>query len=229
MSDEIKKDQGAQGAADPLVNLKAEMQRKLDAMQATIAKQNEELLARLTAANTQSKQQKVQQQEEDLSDLLITDPQRAASIIEERAEKRVMSKLEASQKQQQKQQGTLAELTSAYPELQHNDHELTQLAIQKYNSLADEDKVSPLAYKLAVKEAAMELGIKERSKRAEGEDFVPSRSSGKKERKKESLDPATEAFARILAERGYKAVDPDDPKVRERLIQNAQRNFSKYR
>lgn len=227
MADENKGDVGADG----IKQLKAEMDRKLTNIEQT-SKKLEEALRSLNTAVAAKAAPPARQAEvtEDLEDLMITNPAKAAKIIKEQAKAEISEELGKQAKAQNKTSQVMSELISKYPELQYNDHELTQKAIEIYNALPDDEKTSASAYRLAVKEAAVELGIKERSKRSEGEDFVPSRTSTSQRRqKKEELDPATLEFARLMAEKGFTAVDPDKEGVKERLLARSKRNYGQFK
>lgn len=219
MSDEIKT-----GGEDPIQQVKGEFTRKLSNTEAQITelkKANEAMLAQLKKLTTPPPAPKTES--EDVEDILYRDPKRYTEIVERRAEERVMSKLRAEQAVQQKQSTVLSSLINEFPELSNNDHELTKKAIELYNNLPDDDKTSPMAYRLAVKEAAMELGVKPRSKRAEDDSYSFGGSSGgtSSRKKKETLDSSTLDFAKIMG------LDTSDPKVKERLAARAARDWKR--
>lgn len=220
MSDENK------GGEDPIQQVKGEFTRKLSNTEAQIAelkKANEAMLAQLQRITTPQPKREVA--EDNLEDILYRDPKKYTEIVQQQAEDRIMGKLRAEQAAQQRQSSTLSKLVDEYPELSHNDHELTKKAVEFYNQLSDDDKVSPTAYRLAVKEAAMELGIKPRSKRSEEDSYSFGGSSGGSttRKKRETLDSATTDFAKIMG------LNVDDPKVKERILERSKRDWKRYK
>lgn len=216
MSDENK----PQGE-DPIVQLKSEFTRKLSNTESQLGelkKANEVLLQELKKISQPAPAPRASK-EDDLETIMYTDPRRYTEMVEERAEARVLSKINQANQVQQKQNNVISSLTSEYPELMNTDHELTKKAVEIYSQLPDEDKTSPMAYKLAVKEAAMELGVKPRSKRSDEESYSFGGSQGGPRKKKESVDAATVDFARMMG------LNVDDPKVKERLAKRAQRDW----
>jgi len=216
MSDQNEKPQGE----DPIVQLKGEFTRKLSNTESQLTelkKANDVLLHELKKLSQPAP--KPQAKEDDIESIMYTDPRRYTEMVEERAEARIMNKLNQANQVQQKQNNVISSLTNEYPELMNTDHELTRKAVEIYSQLPDEDKTSPMAYKLAVKEAAMELGVKPRSKRSDEESYAFGGSSSQPRKKKESLDASTVDFARMMG------LNVDDPKVKERLSKRAQRDW----
>ncbi len=210
----------ADAATAALKNVKEEFTRKqanTDAAMSKLQKQNEDLMAKLsgiTAAVAPAAPKK------DLSDLIYSDPEEYTRIIQERATAEATKTIQGQLNNQARQNNTIATLTNEYPELNQNDHELTKRAIEIYSQLPADEQTSPLAYKLAVKEAAMEKGIKPRSQRSE-EEMLSSSSSGVKKERKPKLSSQTLAFAEAV---GLKV----DDKLKDRLEQVSNRNWSKY-
>lgn len=220
MSDETK----APEAADPLKNLKAEFDRKLgnaDSKLAELQKTNELLMAKIQAMNTPAPVKK----ETSLTDLLYSDPEAYAREIESRAEAKALARVTAQQEKMNKVSNTIGALVNEYPELQDNGHSLSKRAVEIFSSLPDEEKQSSLSYKMAVKDAAEELGIKPRSKRPVDEEpsFSGSYRSSSRSRKKEGISPVTEAWAEALG------VNLKDEKVKARVLENQSRDWTKYK
>jgi hypothetical protein len=207
-------------ANDEIKNLKAEMSRKMSNLEATNAKLMEQLQSLVRPAASEPKAEKP------IKDLIWDDPEAALAIVEERAEKRVMSKVEKAQKEQQRQQATLSALVSEFPELGYADHDLTRTAVEKYNALSDDEKLSPVAYKAAVNEAALELGIKPKSRRKETDDdsyTVGSSGRSTPAPKKEKLSQDTIAFAQAMG------LNVNDEKLKERLRTNhGRKSYTRY-
>lgn len=211
---------------DPLNNIKQEFGRKLGNVETQVAeltKANQQLLAQLQNIATP----KVQETTESLEDLWYKDPIKAASTISAATEKRIEEKMAKQAAAAQKSQQTLNSLAREYPELNDDSHPLTKKAIEIYNSLEESEKTSPMAYKLAVKEAAMELEVKPSSKRSYDDNYSmgsTGNTSGNRERgKRDEVDANTIAFARMLGR------PVDDPKYMERLKQYSKRKtWTKY-
>lgn len=218
---------------DPNKNLKEEFNRKLgntESQLAQLKQANEALVAQMNAITSRSQAKPVE--EDDLDTLFITNPKRAAAIIEERTEAKVMGKLNSMSAAQQKQQSVVGGLVSDYPELNDQSHSFTKKVNEIYSSLSDDEKQSgPMAYKLAVAEAARETGMKPKSKRSDEDDYSLSSSSNsrgsEKRSKKGQLDPTTAAWAEILGEAA--GVDLTTPEAKERIAKRQDRNWSKYR
>lgn len=215
MSDEAPKTPEVDSAApapDEFKNFKAEMGRKLGNLEQT----NAQLLAQLQAMNSRPAPAHPAAGEPKVSDVWFDKPDEAARMIEERTEKRIEAKLAAQQAQAQKQQATLASLVAEFPELNQGDSDLAKRAVEIYNALPEDERATPMAYKVAVKDAALELGVKPKSRRAksEADDFsLSSSKSAARPPKKNEVDPAVEFLAEQF---GVKLT----PEVKERVAKN---------
>ena len=192
-----------QGGED-IKNLKAEMGRKFDNIAAQLQAFVEQAKPKAPAPEAAPKKPSVFEDEEAY----------AARIIEE-ADKRAEQKLARMQEAQARQQQTISSLVAEFPELAHGDHDLTKKAVETFNGMSAEEKAFGGSMKLAVQQAALELGIKPKSKRSDDDFYglpggAPSQTRTKK--KDNELDWRTEEFARLVG------VNVDDPKVKERLI-----------
>lgn len=163
---------------EALKNLKAEMNRKLDNTTAELQKTNQQMQAILAAMQTPAKSETPPASK--LSDLWYDKPDEAARIIEERTTEKLRREMAAQQALQTKQQQVITGLISDFPELQDGSHELTKKAVELYNALPEDEKTHPLAYKTVVKDAALDLGIKPKSKRTPSADdgFTMGSTSG---------------------------------------------------
>jgi hypothetical protein len=232
MSDEIDNNEGtAEGGNDDLKNFKSEFQRKFGNQESKIEQlmqSQQELISAITSMNSKkgSGKEESAPEEHQLSDLLYSDPEKYAKIVEERVEKRITSRNQAQQQEQQKHQEVLVKLTQDYPELTNSNHELTLKAVDIYSKMSDYDRSSPLAYQVAVKEAADELDIKPSRKRKVSDDddfsFSGGNSGNRTGKKGKKLDPKTIQFAEMMG------LDVKDKKVLERLQKHSERNFVKY-
>lgn len=214
---------------DPIKNLKAEMDRKLSNSEAKLSElsnTNIALMQKLEEISRSVKPQAPASSNEDLSDVFYKDPTRYAQIVEERASARAEKASQQREAAMRKTQGVLGQLQNDFPELASPDHELTRRAVEIYNGLPDDEKASSMSYKLAVQSAAVEMGVKPRSKRPVADD-EPTGSSGSSSgrsstRKREKLDSNTEELAAIFG------IDTSNPEVKERLIRTSNRDWSRY-
>lgn len=215
MSDDIQTPE----QIDPLKNLKAEMERKLSNSEARLSelqKTNELLFSKLNELTT-PKAAPAPQKQVSMSDLLYSNPEEYARIIEERA----MERVAAQQQRAQKVNGVISQLAQEFPELSDNNSSLTKRAVEIYNSLPPEEKQSSLSYRLAVKDAADELGLKPKSKRPVDDEPSFGSSGRSAPRRKDKLNPMTEVWATALG------LDPSDPKVKARLVERQNRDWHK--
>jgi len=218
MSDDIK-DGNASASADPIKNLKAEMDRKLSNLQQTneaLIKQVQAMIQPKPAASSTASSAK-------LEDVWFDKPEEAASRIEER----VLTKISKQQETAAKSNATIGQLVSEFPELSDNNSDLTKKAVEIYSSFSEDEKSSPVAYRAAVREAAMELGVSPKSKRqasSEDDTFSIGGSSSSREdrRAAKQMDQATLEFASIMG------LDVNDKKVVERIKAKTKRNFNRY-
>jgi hypothetical protein len=209
MSDDIKKPEG-ESAPDELKNLKAEFNRKLGNVEQTLKDSNAQLLAQMQQMLKPKVQEPVREGA-DLEDLFYKDPKAYAAKIEERTIQAMDSRIAQRETVNAQRNNVIAQLSREFPELSVDDHELTQLALKKYNELAKESGATPATYKAAVYEAALEQGIKPRSKRPDSDDSfsLSGSGSGKRSAKKtDELDPGVAETAIAFG------VDPERVKAR---------------
>lgn len=217
MPDDVKDGEGAP-PADEIKNMKAEMTRKLSNTESTLAAlkaSQEALLAQIQSMAPKA----APAPQESLSDLMYKDPEAYAQKVLAEAEKRADAKLNERMTAQSRQQAVISDLVNQFPELQDGDHELTKAAVAKFNAMSDAERSSPVAYKTAVMEAALEAGVKPKSKRerSEGDEYVgrgSSGSAGKSSKRSQEIDPRTVAFAELVG------LDISKPEVKERLKTN---------
>lgn len=213
---------------DPVHNVKQEFNRKLGNVEEKMSR-----LEQTNAALLQQLQGLVAPKQEPtapsktINDVWLDNPEAAADMVASAAEARVMSRLTA----QAQESNTIAQLASEFPELTDNNSALTKRAIEVYGSFSKEDKKSPVAYKAAVREAAMELGIVSSSKREQYEDDVSVKGSGSNKARQEQggkrrtaeIDADTAEFARLVG------VNIDDPKVKERIkSRHSRRTYNRW-
>jgi hypothetical protein len=211
MAEEVKTPPAAPAAAtaDDIKNVKSEFDRKLGNLEKT----NQALLAQLQVLN-QPKPQPAPAKKP-LKDLWYDDPEAAASIIAKKASDDTLAIIGKENAIQARKGNVIQGLYREYPELQDYDHPLTIKAVEIFEKLTDEEKANPIAYKLAVREAAEELEIKTKAKRKpkdEEDSFSLGGSGGKTEKgtrakRSSDLDPKTVEFARLAG------LDVKDEKV----------------
>lgn len=229
MSDQDQGSSAPEGG-ESLTNVKAEFSRKLSNIEAkysSLEQTNAQLLATLQAMSAPKQQA---QPNSKIEDVWFDKPQEAAARIKQEAKAELMQELRAEGDRTAKQNATLAQLVSDFPELSDGNHELTKRAVEIYSGLSAEDKTSPIAYRAAVKEAALEMGVMPKSKRSQDDDFTISgqgssttRSERSPSRQKSGIDAATEEFARLIG------VNIDDPKVKERIkSKHNRRSYGKW-
>lgn len=193
-----------------------------------LSKQLESVLGAITQAQVPKQPQRVE--EDDLEVLAYKDPKAYAQKVKEQAARHAEELINSRLNAQQQTNNVLAQLTNDYPELSDSNSELTKKAVEIYNSLSPSEKTSPTAYKVAVRDAAAEVGLLPKSKRkasSDGDDFSFGGSSrGNREagpKRGEQLSNETLAFAEALG------MNIKDKNVVDRLKQRAQRkNWNKY-
>lgn len=220
--------QSGSGEADPIHNVKQEFNRKLGNFESKISQleQTNALLAQQLQSINSARQTEPAQGTKTITDVWLDNPEAAADLVATQAEARVMSRLEAANRESQ----TIAGLVSDFPELSDSSHELTKRALEVYGSMSKEDKKSPVAYRAAVREAAQDLGIKPKSKREQYEEDVSIRGNGgtrarqeQRSTRRDEIDPDTAEFARLVG------LDLDDPKVKERIkTKHGRRTYNKW-
>lgn len=225
-------DTGAAGAApeaaaaasptDEIKNIKAEMNRKLS----NLEQSNAQLLAQLQAL---SQPKPAPQTQKKVS--VFEDEDAYAQDIISKADRLLEEKLSRRDKEVAKQQAVISGLVSEFPELADTSHSLSRRAVEIYNGFSEEEKVSPIAYKAAVKEAALELDVKPKHKRKASEDeaFALSGSGSSAPKGKRAgaegdgeLDPRTVMFAEMVGMDLTK-------EVKERMVKkHGRKTYSKW-
>lgn len=235
MSDE-NVNQGGDNSADqndPIKQIKSEFGRKqdnvlneLNALKAQLGQITDTVIS-----VAQTKRQEAAQSGEEFPDPVI-DPKGYKEAIKRELRQEVNVSLSA----ERERTSTLSSLVSQYPELQDSNSELTQQALRIYNGLSAAEKQSAASYKLAVMQAAQEVGVLPVNKRQsknnsqDSEDFTINSSSNStrrpsQNRKEEKIDERTLEFARLLGR------PVDDPKYMDNLkktITTRKRSWSKF-
>lgn len=217
--------------ADPLYNLKQETNRKLDDFSknvdskiSALAESQQQLLAQL---QSMTKQAQPEPKSDDLADIMYSDPERYAQIIEERAEARISKKQEAEKARAGELNRTVAGLTQQFPELNDPTNALTRRVYEMYGQI-DPSEQSAAVLKATVLEAAVDLGVQPYNKRKKGDDSFSlggNTGTSKPQRSTESQEvpDATLQWAKLLG------LDVSNKDMQNRLKQRSERkNWMKY-
>jgi predicted transcriptional regulator len=205
-------------------NLHSEMSRKTQ----KLSEDNQRLSQQLTELTNQLKSRNQpasgsQSDDEDLETLAYRDPKAYAKKVEDRAASKADERVRSALNQQQQNNAMLNQLISEYPELNDNSSELTVKALEIYKNMPDHEKATSTAYKIAVRDAAAEVGVLPKSKRKtnNNDSYVGGGSGSVNARKGASgpsdVDVKTLEFAERLG------VNIKDKKIVERLKQRAAR------
>jgi hypothetical protein len=126
-----------------------------------------QMLEQLAARQQQQPAQQVNQQndEKELADLVYSNPAEYARRVTEKATKQATQAVQQTITQQQQTNTVLTQLASEYPELADNSSELTTKAVNIYKNMPPEERMSPSAYKIAVRDAAADLGLLPKARR----------------------------------------------------------------
>lgn len=224
-------------AADPIKNLKSEVNRKIDSVNNTIAEQNRLIQEQLNALMTQLPKSAPEQSTKASSskkDLLYDDPDEYARVVTEEATRNATKAasdiINNTVQSQNEFNSTVAQMQSEYPEFQSNTSELTKKTLENFKSLPKHLQNTSAGLRLATREAAADLGIVPVSKRVnrQTDEFGLGSSGYSSQQRQRStkdvkLDPAAVEFARLLGR------PVDDPKYIESLKKaSSRKNYGKY-
>ncbi len=219
---------------DPMQNLKAEYNRKLENMQAnmqaTIAEQNRQLQAILDGLVQSKQQQAPSAPAKSLKDLMYDDPEAFAEHIAQRADRVADEKINRTVQANQATQNVVFEMQNKFPEFAQSGSEAAKMALEKAQAVPQHLRGTPEGIRLAMQEAALELGLVPASKRrsSNNDDFSvsgqSSRGGNRSSSGKKDIPEDTMTWARLL--------DPSiegDPKRMEQLKKSVNRkNFNRY-
>jgi hypothetical protein len=232
MAEDKKAPENQEPKDDGLGNLKSEMNRKFsnfDERLAQVAQLNQQILEQLKNPTVPAKPAP---RVEDEADTLIYDnPKAFVTKIKQEAKQEVLAEVQAQQARvsqfQDKQNQVLNQLVQDYPELSNMSHPLTQRTVKIYQSLAEEDKKNPIAYRMAALEAAAEMGLSPKSKREsnDSDDFTLGGSNQPPKRKGKTSkdDEAMLEFASLMG------VDVSKKETVERLQGRRDRTWNQYK
>jgi hypothetical protein len=204
-------DGSAASGGDDLKNVKAEFNRKLGNLEQT----NQQLMSQLQALSAKLAPPKPAAEAKKVS--VFDDEEAYAARVVAEAEQRIDAKLQAQQADFNRKQAVIQSLVADYPELSDQSSDLAKKAVEIFNTLPEHDKNHPMAFKAAVRDAAVELDVKPKSKRQQAgqDDFSMGAGTGngtKQGRQKGGeLDPRTVEFAKLMG------LDTSNPKLTEKL------------
>lgn len=211
-----------QSKTDPEIqNLKSEFNRKM----ANLEDSNKQLLEAIKGLTPKAppvSQKKV-------SDLIFDDTEAAVEEIETRVTKKVNQVLDSRDQRKAKESQVFAALYNDYPELADQGHDLTKKTVEIYNALPEEDRQSPTAYRLAAREAAMELGVKPKNKREASNDDYSFGGSSSGQPRRTGSSSSKEEDADIAAVAEAFGINMNDPKKKERVLGRKRSNWTSYK
>lgn len=226
--------EGGESKPTEITNLKAEFNRKLSNLEEQNARL-EQLIKMSLSSGSSPKTVHTPNVEPDakLSDLIYTDPEKAAAIIQNKALESANNMVNQRMADKTAREQVAFQLVQEYPELNDQSSELYQETVKAYNKLSDTERLSPNSYKLAAREAAAVLGVLPNSKRQTSDnDNYSMKGSGSagaggrqpRGSRKSDIDPMTLEFSRLLGR------DTSDPKVIDGLKKATERNaWNKYK
>lgn len=240
MADE-KTGTGEAGDKSPesITNVKGEFNRKIGNLEqqvSSLVESNKALLGQIASmakpAASAAAAASASDEDTEIEKQWFDNPGKAANLLTQKVTRQVSQQVATAAEANNRKTTTIAELVEEFPELRKTDHPLTKRAVEIYNGLSEGDKSSPIAYKAAVNQAALEHKVQPLSKRDESDeadDFTLSgngssgvRQEGRRSRK-DDIDPATAEFARMVG------VNVDDPKVKERMKnKHGRRTYNRY-
>lgn len=179
---------------------------------------------------------KAQEDEKELVDLAYSNPAEYARRVTAAARKEASQVVNSTIQQQQQTNNVLTQLASEYPELADNSSELTTKAVNIYKNMSESERNSPMSYKIAVRDAAADLGIlpkKNRPKDSSNEPNIGNSNSAANEvskaqsraqaKSQNKLDEKTLEFAKLMG------LDTSKKEVLERLTKrNERKSWGKY-
>lgn len=206
MSDTKEPDKGAPAPADDFKNFKSEIDRKLGNIKNEVTEALKSSNAALTTQlqnmlKPPQKSQPSATKNDDLENLFYKSPVEYAKRIKEETRAEIREEFQRESADMSKRQSTVQKLYKEFPELNDEDSELTKAALTRYSELSKEDQ-SPAAYRAAVAEAALDLGVKPKSKRPPEDDSYSVGGSGRgrrgADRKSDEVQPATLEAAKLM-------------------------------
>ncbi len=218
MSEQTKDGTGQTNQPDPITNLKAEMNRKLENSNSELAAMKAQM-AQLLSGKGQP------QPEEDFDPY---DPQAVRQAVKKTVDAGISAYKEEQNKFHQheaRKQQVILTLVNEYPELQNPGSELVQDARAILEKLPADEQNSSVAYKAAILEAAVNRGITPKSKRQSTSDdsfqLGGSKPNSGSKRGKDEMEPSVQAWMDALAPY-TDSIDFKKPEVRARIKERSE-------
>lgn len=223
--------EGTNSTTESIGNLKKEFDRKLTNLEEQNNRLEQLIKMSLTSTPKTVATPKVEPDVK-LSDLIYTDPDRAAAIISKQATDQANQIVDQRMADRSAREQVAFQLIQEYPELNDQTSDLYKETVKVFNGLSANEQLSPSSYKLAAREAAAGLGVLPSSKRSNSDNDSYSMkgggsgggNGGRKSQRKNEVDPMTIEFSRLLGR------DTNDPKVIEGLKKASERGaWNKYK
>jgi len=224
-------DNGENGTPTPDANknIQAEFYRKTEKLASEQASINQKLEQIASMLNQKQQPAAPTESEDDLEALAYKDPKMYAKKVREAAAMEASRVVDYRMQQQNQSNAVLSQLGAEYPELSDANSDLTKKAVEYYKALSKEDQMTPSAYKVAVRDAAADLGLLPKNKRKAAGDDSFSFSGGDSSTPRNSQKRDAEVDVRTLAFAEALGMNVKDKKVVDRIKQRAQRkNWGKY-
>lgn len=212
-------------AEDPVKNLKSEFSRKMGNMEEQLQQLYQHVVAQ---GGTKTPAQAAAPKK--ASELLYEDPDLAIAQIKSE----IRSEIEGQRAVETQTQSAITQLSADYPELVDVKSDLRKASEQNYAKLPKHLRDTPEGYKLAVREAAADLGVIVSSKRKaadnSNDDFVvPGRGSSGQSSRRPSKADEPENFNQILDDARRMGLDTSKKEVVENLKNRAKNSTFGYR
>lgn len=228
MSEETTKPEASTSEADPVKNIKAEMDRKLGNISETVGNQSAQLEALMSKLNEMGKPAEPAKPAADLGDLRYEDPEAYERQLRESIKEDMRREYQADQDSQAQRTQVISKLVTDFPELNHADSDLRKEVEREYAKLPKADQNNIHMWESLVYRKALEKGVKPFASRSddEREAFTFGGSgmagaAGSRRRAKEpKLAPETIEFAKIMG------LNVEDEKVLKSLEKTAQRRWN---
>jgi hypothetical protein len=206
---------------DPTKNLKAEYDRKFTNLESTLTQTNKALQALLESQRP--KQPEPTEGKPSIKDLWYSDEEKAAEVIADQAADRALKVMNKQNEHNMRIQQTAQDIANEYPEAVDPSSDLILKAREIMTSYSKEEQGTPMAMKLAVREAAALLDIKPKSKRGSNpaNDAFALGGHGSSSSRRQQSQSEPENFDNTLEFAAYLGLNVDDPKVKESLANRA--------
>jgi len=222
--DQVPSPESTEG--EPVQNLKAEMNRKIDRLSETLNSQWQEMtemLAKLQPQRTAPQQQ--QPVHQPLSEL-VYEGDKFDSAINQRINEAVNQTIIKQQQKATDLQAALQEVANTYPEFAVQQSEAYNLAMKKYVSLPNHLKDTAEGAQIALYKAASELGLVPVHKRprTQDQDNFTLTGGGKPSKRGAKSGELTEDHLFWMEAFGLDTSD----KGKERVKKHMNRNWGRY-